>query len=564
MHLVDWSVLLASLLFIVGYGIYKTRKINTADAYLGGQRNLSWWMIGLSIMATQASAITFLSTPGQAYESGMSFVQFYFGLPLAMVILSIFFLPHFYNLKVYTAYEFLEQRFDLKTRTLTSFLFLVQRGLAAGLTIYAPAIILSTILKWDLNLTCIIIGVLVILYTVSGGTQAVSQTHKQQMFIIMGGMGVAFALLIYQMPEGIGFGESMRLATASGRMNIITTEFDLSNRYNIWTGFLGGTFLFLSYFGTDQSQVQRYLGGSSLNEGRMGLMFNALAKIPMQFFILLTGVLVFVFYQFTQSPLHFNPANVEHVIESEFKEDYQNIENAYNINFEEKKELALRIAREKQPAQADLEAYSQLLAADKTLRTEAKELIGRAHIESEMEGGRASTEDTDYVFISYVLGFFPIGIIGLLLAVIFSAAMSSTAAELNALATTSMVDIYKRHFKQEASDKHYLNSSKLMTVGWGLIALTFALVASLFENLIQAVNIIGSLFYGTILGVFIVAFFLKHVRGGAVFIAAVISEIIILVLYFTEFPLAYLWLNAVGCGLVMFFSLLIHPMLKKR
>lgn len=330
MHLFDWTILLGSLLFIVGYGIYKTRKIHTSDAYLGGQRNLSWWMIGLSIMATQASAITFLSTPGQAYESGMSFVQFYFGLPLAMIILSIFFLPHFYNLKVYTAYEFLEQRFDLKTRTLTSFLFLVQRGLAAGITIYAPAIILSTILRWDLSLTCIIIGVLVILYTVSGGTQAVSQTHKQQMFIIMTGMGIAFGLLIYQMPEGVGFAESMQLASVSGRLNILTTEFDLSNRYNIWTGFLGGTFLFLSYFGTDQSQVQRYLGGSTLNESRMGLMFNALAKIPMQFFILLTGVLVFVFYQFTQSPLHFNPANVEQVVESEFSDEYKEIEEAYD------------------------------------------------------------------------------------------------------------------------------------------------------------------------------------------------------------------------------------------
>ncbi len=559
MHYLDWIILLSSLIFIVAYGIYKTRKIKTADEYLGGQRDLPWWMIGLSIMATQASAITFLSTPGQAYESGMSFVQFYFGLPLAMVILSIFFLPQFYKLKVYTAYEFLESRFDLKTRTLTSLLFLIQRGLAAGLTIYAPAIILSTILGWNLNITCLIIGVLVIIYTVSGGSQAVSQTQKQQMYIIMVGMVIAFCLLIYQMPEGVGLVESLQLASASGRMNIITTDFDLSDRYNIWSGFLSGTFLFLSYFGTDQSQVGRYLGGKSLKEGRLGLMFNAVAKIPMQFFILLTGVLVFVFFQFTQSPLHFNPSNVDQVLASQYSDEYRSLKKEYSINFQDKRALAMQIAESDNPPTTLVKSYNQALDKEQDIRTQADQLIKASSPGFSIN----DTKDTDYVFISYILHYFPIGIIGLLLAVIFSAAMSSTAAELNALSTTSIVDIYQRHFKKDASDKHYLNTSKLFTAGWGILALTFAMIASLFDNLIEAVNIIGSLFYGTILGVFVVAFFVRRIKGNAVFIGAIISELLILALYFSSIEIAYLWLNVIGCALVVVISFILNLFMKK-
>lgn len=560
MQVLDWVILFGTLLFIVLYGLYKTRKIKTSEDYLRGERDLPWWMIGLSIMATQASAITFLSTPGQAYESGMSFVQFYFGLPLAMVILSIFFLPYFYKLKVYTAYEFLEGRFDLKTRTLTSFLFLIQRGLAAGLTIFAPAIILSTILGWDLRLTNLIIGILAIVYTVAGGTEAVSQTHKQQMFVIMVGMVLAFFLVIYQLPDGVDLSGALHLASAAGKMNILSTEFDLSNKYNIWTGFLGGTFLFLSYFGTDQSQVQRYIGGKNLKQGRLGLMFNALAKIPMQFFILLTGVLVFVFFQFTKSPLHFNPTNEAAVYNSEYQNEYRQLKEVYSHNFQLKEAAAMKIASSENPKPQVLQNYNEYLAVDQQLREKAQSIIRKANSSFSAD----DVQDTDYVFITYVLKYFPVGMVGLLLAVIFSAAMSSIAAELNALSTTTMVDVYQRHFKRNASDKHYLNMSKVITIFWGLMALTFAMVANLFNNLIEAVNIIGSLFYGTILGVFVVAFFIKWVKGKSVFWAAVISELIILSIFYFSDSVAYLWLNAFGCGFVVIISLIIQGIGKLR
>lgn len=561
---IDWIVLCGTLFFIVLYGVLKTRHIKTTEGFLRGDGNSRWWLIGISIMATQASAITFLSTPGQAYADGMSFVQFYFGLPLAMVILCVFALPLYYRLRVYTAYQFLESRFDLKTRTLTSILFLIQRGLAAGITIYAPSIILSTILGWNLNITNVIIGTLVIIYTVAGGTQAVSQTQKQQMIIIMGGMFLAFYFCIQLLPEGTGLHDALYVAGETGRLNVIDFNFDLSNRYNVWSGLIGGTFLFLSYFGTDQSQVQRYLSGKSLNESRMGLMFNGFFKIPMQFFILLVGVLVFVFFQFYQSPLHFNPANTAIVMSSDQAENYSALEAEFQLLHETKSNLILEYTQLRQDVgrgqQTDLLAdeIRNLMAAENQMRSQAKDLIVEANPNLDMK-------DTDYVFITFVLNFLPVGLIGLLLAVIFSAAMSSTASELNALATTTVVDIYKRNFKQEATDKHYLNASKGFTIMWGLIALAFATFASLFENLIQAVNIIGSLFYGAILGVFVAAFFMKHLKGKHIFPAALIAEAMVIGIFYLDnqgvINLGYLWLNLIGCVLVMLVGQMLYYIL---
>lgn len=555
MSIIDWIVLIGTLVFIVAYGIWKTRHINTTEGFLKGDYNMPWWLIGLSIMATQASAITFLSTPGQGYEDGMGFVQFYFGLPLAMVILSVFVLPLYYRLRVYTAYEFLENRFDLKTRSLTAVLFLVQRGLAAGITIYAPSIILSSILGWNLNLTNVIIGTLVIIYTVAGGTQAVSQTQKQQMIIIMTGMVLAFCSIFYLLPEDVSMVDSVWAAGQMDHMKVVDLEFDLSNRYSLWTGLLGGTFLFLSYFGTDQSQVQRYLSGRSLTQSRLGLMFNGLFKIPMQFFILFVGVSVFIFFQYQQSPLHFNPSNVQLVMESEYSDEYQQLQNNYSQVFESKKDalqdlMALK-GQDDEIIEASRSNLNQLHEEELEIRNQADLLILSANPDLDVE-------DSDYVFITYILNYLPIGLIGLLLAVIFSAAMSSTASELNALATTTVIDIYKRSWMPGRDDFHYLRASKMFTIFWGLVALLFATFASLFDNLIEAVNIIGSVFYGTILGIFLVAFFIKRIKGYAVFTAAIIAEAIVLFVYFSDIDLAYLWLNAVGCFLVVIFSGLIQ------
>lgn len=558
MSSLDWAVLLGTLLFIVFYGIWKTRNIDTASGYLRGGDDMPWWLIGLSIMATQASAITFLSTPGKAYDDGMGFVQFYLGLPLAMVILSVFVLPMYYKLRVYTAYEFLENRFNASTRTLTSSLFLIQRGLAAGITIYAPSIILSSILGWNLNFTNLLIGVLVIIYTVAGGTKAVSQTQKQQMIVIMVGMIVAFFSILSLYPQDISFGDAVWAAGQMDHMEVINWEFNLSNRYTIWTGLLGGTFLFLSYFGTDQSQVQRYLGGSSLKESRLGLMFNGLFKIPMQFFILFVGVMVFIFFQFEKSPLHFNPANLKIINETvEAQDQFDAIDGEYAQLFSEKRSsllqlIDLRDSGTPEEIEAQRNIVMDFHEREMRLRETADEVITSAR-------GDAETKDSDYVFITFVLNFLPIGVVGLLLAVIFSAAMSSTASELNALSTTTVVDLYQRYFVTDASDYHYLKASKFFTVIWGLIALLFATYASLFENLIEAVNIIGSVFYGTVLGVFMVAFFIKFVKGQAVFIAAVTAQMIIIWMYFSEFlDIAYLWLNAIGCLLVIVFSIILQ------
>ena len=553
MAAIDWFVLLFTLLFIVIYGSWKTRGSKDVKDFIKGGNEAKWWTIGLSVMATQASAITFLSTPGQAFHDGMGFVQFYFGLPIAMIIICLVFIPIYHKLKVYTAYEYLESRFDLKTRTLAAILFMVQRGLAAGITIFAPAIILSAVLGWDLVSLNIIIGVLVIIYTVSGGTKAVSVTQKQQMAIIFIGMFAAFFIIISYLPQDISFTKALKIAGASGKMKVLDFSFDLNNRYTVWTGFLGGTFLMLSYFGTDQSQVQRYLSGKSVRESQLGLIFNGFLKVPMQFFILLVGVLVFVFYQFNSSPLNFNPAATDAVLKSEYAIEYKALQLNHK-EIEEKKKLAQFQYAENANDQKVFNMIQVLNKAEKENREAAKEIISKADNTQE-------TNDKDYVFIHFILNNLPRGLIGLLLAVILSAAMSSTASELNALASTTTMDLYKRNEKTKKDDKHYVLATKWFTLGWGILAIMVASIANLFDNLIQLVNIIGSIFYGNILGIFLLAFFIKSVKGNSVFKAAIITQLIIFVVYYLDM-LPYLWLNLLGCALVMGFAILIQQFSK--
>jgi SSS family transporter len=550
MSWIDWGILFSTLLIIVIYGSWKTRKNRDLEGYLKGNNSEGWMTIGLSIMATQASAITFLSTPGQAYESGMGFVQFYFGLPIAMIIISVFILPIYYKLKVFTAYQYLEQRFDVKVRAFTAFLFLVSRGLAAGITIYAPAIILSKLLDWNLQLTCLLIGGLVIIYTVTGGSRAVSLTQKWQMAIIMGGMFFAFYYVIQSFPETIGFSEGIDIAGKLGKMEIINTEIDPANRYTLFSGLTGGVFLFLSYFGTDQSQVQRYLGGKSLKESRLGLMFNGLLKIPMQFFILLVGAMLFVAYQFHKPPIVFNlPANQQELAQNS---ELVEIEDAYNATFLEKKKELLVLSDEVEP---NYTKVNQLQFTQDSLRSSYKEKV--AVLDNNYE-----QKDSDYIFLTFVLNFLPHGLIGLLLAVIFSAAMSSTAGELNALASTTTIDYYKKFWSKSDDEKKDLRVSKMLTVGWGVLAIIIALSAGLVENLIQLVNILGSLFYGTILGVFLLAFFIKRVGAKAAFIAAVIGQVFVLILHFLtvtdRIELSYLMYNIIGSAVVVGVGLLIQ------
>lgn len=561
MNLIDWTVLFGTLIFIVGYGVWKTRGSSNIESYLLGDKSLKWWTIGLSVMATQASAITFLSTPGQAFDDGMRFIQIYFGLPIAMIIISVTFIPIYYRLKVYTAYEFLENRFDLKTRSLASLLFLVSRGLATGITIYAPSIILSTILGWNLGTTTLIIGSLVIIYTVSGGTKAVSQTQKQQMAVMMGGMVIAGIMVIFLLPKDISFGDAVNVAGKLGKMNIVNLEFDITDRYNIWSGLIGGLFLSLSYFGTDQSQVARYLSGKSVAESRLGLLFNGLLKIPMQFIILFIGVMVFVFYLFVQPPVYFNKTETNKLLDTEYKSDYINLQNTHSRLFEIKKNqtyaLVDAINRNDERAIEQLQQeIAQTDADSKKNKAEVYSLIKKVNPDAEQR-------DTDYVFITFIMDHLPHGLIGLLLAVIFSAAMSSTSSELNALASTTTIDIYKRSVAKNRSDKHYLNASKLLTLLWGILAILFATFASKAENLIQFVNIVGSLFYGTILGIFLSAFYIKKIEGNAVFWAAIIAESIVLSLFFFT-DIAYLLYNIIGCVLVIFIGLMIQFLQKER
>lgn len=563
MSTIDWLVMTGTLAAIVLYGVVKTRSVDNVKSYLLGDRDLKWWTIGLSVMATQASAITFLSTPGQAYDSGLGFAQFYFGLPLAMVILCAFVLPIYYRLKVYTAYEYLEGRFDLRVRTLTAMLFLIQRGLAAGITIYAPAIILSSILGWSLNLTILLIGIVVIFYTVMGGTKAVSVTQKQQMIIILCGMFAAGVVVVMRLPAEIGFNDALNIAGNLGKLEVIDFEFDLNDRYNIWSAMLGGTFLFLSYFGTDQSQVQRYLSGKSLSESRLGLLFNGMLKVPMQFLVLFIGIMVFVFFLFYTPPVHFNKANLDNVRSSYFADDLAKLEDEHLTLSDETERTAHNLVdllkTEASSAQIK-EAKSNLQSAVDARNALSVKVDSLIISEAKSRGVDAIAEDRDYVFITFVINYLPIGLVGLLLAVIFSAAMSSTSSELNALATTTMVDIYRRSLAPNRNDKHYLTMSKYLTIGWGCVALIFATTANLFDNLIQAVNIIGSLFYGVILGVFAVAFFFKRVGGKAVLAAAILVQVLVSVTFTLSYleiiDLAYLWLNLIGCVLTILFALI--------
>ncbi|MFC2109219.1 sodium:solute symporter [Bacteroidota bacterium] len=551
MQTLDWIVLLGTLTFIVVYGVYKTRGNNNVEDFIKGGKETPWWTIGLSVMATQASAITFLSTPGQAFNDGMGFVQFYFGLPIAMIIICLVFIPIYHKLNVYTAYEYLEQRFDLKTRTLAAILFLVQRGLAAGITIFAPAIILSAVLGWDLIPLNIGIGILVIIYTVSGGTKAVNVTQKQQMAIIFSGMFVAFYLILDYLPEGITFTKALEIAGASGKMDVLDFSFDLNNRYTVWTGLLGGTFLMLSYFGTDQSQVQRYLSGKSVKESQLGMLFNGMLKVPMQFFILLVGVMVFVFYQFNTSPLNFNPKATEAVSNSAYASSYEELSLAHKNIENRKKELLLNGLQTE-----NILEIKKLNSEDRLLKEKGKKMIASAN-------AKVETNDKDYVFIHFILNNLPRGLIGLLLAVIISAAMSSTASELNALGSTTALDLYKRNVKGNYDDAHFVKSSKWFTLLWGIVAILVACVANLFDNLIQLVNIIGSIFYGNILGIFLLAFFVKYVKGNAVFVAALITQLIIIAIWWMD-VLPYLWLNLLGCILVGILAIMIQVFFNKN
>ena len=549
MHILDSIVLVATLAFIVIFGYYQTRGSKNVSDFLKGGNEARWWTVGLSVMATQASAITFLSAPGQAFHSGMGFVQFYLGVPIAMIVICMVFIPIYHRLKVYTAYEYLESRFDLKTRTLTALLFLIQRGLAAGITIFAPSIILSAVLGWNLITLNIIIGSLVVIYTVSGGTKAVSVTQKQQMGVIFLGLIIAFVLIVNNLPEDITFSNALEIAAANEKLNVLDFSFEWDNRYTFWSGLIGGTFLALSYFGTDQSQVQRYLSASSLKESQMGLIFNGFLKVPMQFFILLIGVMMFVFYQFNASPLNFNPAGEKEVLNSEYADEYRQLQQELENNRQEKAQLnyALINTEEKAPIQQKIRSLNK---KEESLRAKGVILIDKT--EKDVE-----TNDKDYVFIHFILNNLPKGLIGLLLAVILSAAMSSTASELNSLASTTTIDLYKRNVSSEKSDQHFLNASRLFTLIWGILAVIIACTADLFDNLIQLVNIIGSIFYGNVLGIFLLAFFVKFVRSNSTFIAAIITQIIVVIGWWNDW-MPYLWLNMFGCALVMSIAILIE------
>ncbi|MDB2363405.1 sodium:solute symporter [Flavobacteriales bacterium] len=564
MSSIDWIILIGTLLSIVSYGVWKTRGSKNLESYLKGDNTAKWWGIGISIMATQASAITFLSTPGQAFNDGMGFIQFYFGLPIAMIILSVTFIPIYYRLKVFTAYEFLEERFDLKTRTLAALLFLVQRGLAAGITIYAPAIILSTLLGWNLTLTNIFIGVLVIVYTVSGGTKAVTQTQKQQMAVMMGGMILAGVMVISMLPENIGFSDALHVAGKMGKLELVDFDFNLNERYNFWSGITAALFLFMSYFGTDQSQVQRYLSGKSIAESRLGLIMNGLLKVPMQFIILFIGVMVFVFYQFNKPPVFFNKVEHEKVVQSEYAGELNELQGEYDALFKQKEDALYQMveavkSEDDNKVQTFQTEALRLEEEGHLVRSEVKELVKKVSPDAE-------TNDKDYIFMTYVMDYLPVGMIGLLFAVMFSAAMSSTASELNALSSTTTVDIYKRSIKKNGSDLEYLKSSRWFTFMWGALAILFATYASLFENLIQAVNLLGSIFYGTILGIFLVAFYFKRIQGNAVFIAAILAEIVVILIHYLNaneiapsfLTMGYLWYNVVGCVLVILFGFIIQ------
>ena len=545
----DWLILGGTLLFIVGFGTWRTRRAgDSLDGYLLGGRQASWWAVGLSIMATQASAITFLSTPGQAYDDGMRFIQFYLGLPVAMVLIAVFAVPIYHRLQVFTAYEYLEGRFDRRTRTFAALLFLVQRGLSNGLSLYAPALVLSAILGWNIQLTVWLIGGLMIAYTVSGGTRAVAVTQQGQVAVIFTGMVIAGYLLVHYLPAEVGFTDAMRVAGHEGKLNLIDFHFDPSDRYNFWSGMTGGLFLALSYFGTDQSQVQRYLAGRDITESRLGLLMNGLLKIPMQFGILLLGVLLFVFYQFNPAPLTFNrPVYMQVAHSEQYGPQLRRLERTHATLFKARAratgELVAALKTDDEQAVAAAKTHLQATqAANLGLRQRAQTLLKQAV-------PTAEAKDTDYIFLTFVLNYMPHGLVGLLIAVVLSAAMGSAAAGLNALSSTTVVDLYKPR-RPDRSEAHYVAASRWAAVGWGVLGIGFATFAARLENLIQAVNILGSLFYGTILGIFVVAFFLKFVGGRTVFWAAVVAQIVVMGLFFAT-DIGYLWYNIIGCAVVV-------------
>lgn len=561
MSIIDWLVLIGTLVFITWYGIRKSRGSKNIEGYLLGNKTLPWYTVGLSIMATQASAITFLSAPGQAFTDGMRFIQFYFGLPLAMVVLSITVVPIFHRLKVFTAYEYLENRFDLKTRSLGAFLFLIQRSLAAGLTIYAPAIILSSLLGWNIYLTNICIGGIVIIYTVAGGTKAVSYTQTGQMVIILSGMALAGIILFQMLPESLSFGDVITIAGHSNKLNLVDTSLEINNRYNLWSGLIGGFFLALSYFGTDQSQVGRYLSGSSITQSRLGLLFNGIVKIPMQMAILFIGALLYVFYMFVPQPVFFNSVETNKLKKSEYAAEYYAIEAEFNALQLAKRETTLELLDAVKSDNTELIAQKKEIIRSQQKSQES--IRNNLKVVIKENDKLADTNDVNYIFLRFVTDYLPVGIIGLIIAVIFAASMSSTSSELNALASTFVVDIYKRSLHKEGDSTHYLNASRWATIGWGVFAIGIAMFAGKLGSLIEAVNILGSIFYGTILGIFLTGFYLKHIQGNAVFIAAVIAECVVIVCYnFTE--ISFLWYNVIGCLLVMILAMLIQSISKSK
>ena len=548
---IDWIILVLTLFVIIAYGTYKSTGAKTSNEYIKAGNSAKWWTVGLSVMATQASAITFLSTPGQAFNDGMGFVQFYFGLPIAVIIICLVFIPIYHKLKVYTAYEFLEKRFDQKTRTLTALLFLIQRSLSAGITIFAPAIILSSVLGWDLITVNIIIGSLVIFYTVSGGTKAVNYTQKYQMIIIFFGLFAILFIIFKLLPEQINFQNAMEIASISGKLEVLDFSFDLENRYTVWSGIIGGTFLMLSYFGTDQSQVQRYLSGKSLREMQLGMIFNGILKVPMQFFILFIGVMVFIFYQFNLSPLNFNPQANKVIVGSSYENEYKNLKNKLNeIHFEKVSKINEIIEDKIENKKIEI---IKLEKEERKIRQKAKLLIEKAGAEKSI---KVETNDKDYIFINFILNQLPKGLIGLLIAVILSAAMSSTSSEINALATTTSMDLIKRNYAN-INEKKIVYLTKVFTLLWGICAIIIACVAFLADNLIQLVNIIGSIFYGNVLGIFLIALFTKKIRSHSVFTSAIITQIAIIYIWWIDI-IPFLWLNILGCFLVTSLSALIE------
>ncbi|WP_177765027.1 sodium:solute symporter [Flavobacterium sp. I3-2] len=552
MNYIDWIILSSTLLFIVIYGTLKSKGSKNVEEYILADQNTNWWTVGLSVMATQASAITFLSTPGQAFHDGLGFVQFYFGLPLAMIVICMAFIPVFHRLKVYTAYEFLENRFDLRTRTLAAVIFLIQRSVGTGLTIYAPSIILSSILGWNLTYITVTIGILIIIYTYFGGTKALNVTQKQQAFVIMFGMMITFLLIIYKFPTEITFNNALDIASINGKMNILDFSTDPSEKYTVWSGITGGFFLMLAYFGTDQSQVGRYLSGKSIKEIQMGLIMNGALKVPMQFFILLVGVMVFIFFQFNKSPLHFNPNNTRMIENSAYKAQYQELENKLDAVLDEKNEITLLYSGQLNQDYDNPILEEKMISLnenEQNIRKEASELIKKAD-------PKAETNDKDYVFIYFILNYLPHGLIGLLLAVIFSAAMSSSASGLYAIASASSIDLYKSHVKNK-TDEEYLKATKVSVIFWGIICILTACVINLFENLIQLVNIIGSIFYGTVLGIFLIALFIKYVKAKAVFWTALFTQIAIIYIFLLD-VVGYLWLNLIGTLGVIILSIIVQ------